>query len=191
MGVETRLIASLRPSTQWYLLSVDCIYVVVELPHEGVGQQVEVRRTSDHKITSDMTVLSAVFNGRAPSYLDAQRPLPLLFESRMYAHQVANEATKKKVEYFSNKVLVELGQIWLIWVEVVTFECLTKVAIFNTNIIAENQTLINHKAVCGALSRHFCQTLVIGSFIWLNSTPACQSQQNCHFHCRNFDGLSS
>ena len=25
---------------------------------------------------------------------------------------------------------------------------------------AENQTLINHKCVCGALNRHFCQTRV-------------------------------
>jgi hypothetical protein len=31
-------------------------------------------------------------------------------------------------------------------------------------IDAENQTLINHKCVCGALSRHFCQTLVSGFF---------------------------
>jgi len=31
-------------------------------------------------------------------------------------------------------------------------------------IDAENQTLINHKSVCGALKRHFCQTRVKG---WL------------------------
>jgi len=35
------------------------------------------------------------------------------------------------------------------------------VAIFTTNVDAENQTLINHKCVCGALNRHFCQTRVI------------------------------
>jgi len=35
-----------------------------------------------------------------------------------------------------------------------------KVAIFTTNVDAENQTLINHKTVCGALNRHFCQTAV-------------------------------
>jgi hypothetical protein len=37
---------------------------------------------------------------------------------------------------------------------------LAKVAIFITNVDAENQTLINHKTVCGALNRHFCQTRV-------------------------------
>ncbi len=29
---------------------------------------------------------------------------------------------------------------------------------------AENQTLINHKCVCGVPNRHFCQTRVSGSF---------------------------
>jgi hypothetical protein len=43
-----------------------------------------------------------------------------------------------------------------------TVSGLAKVAIFNTNVDAENQTLINHKCVCGALNRHFCQTRVIG-----------------------------
>jgi len=37
---------------------------------------------------------------------------------------------------------------------------LAKVAIFTPNVDAENQTLINHKCVCGALNRHFCQTPV-------------------------------
>jgi hypothetical protein len=37
---------------------------------------------------------------------------------------------------------------------------LAKVAIFSTNVDAENQCLINHKCVCGALNRHFCQTAV-------------------------------
>jgi hypothetical protein len=46
--------------------------------------------------------------------------------------------------------------------EVITFSGLAKVAIFTTNVDAENQTLINHKCVCGALNRHFCQTRVIG-----------------------------
>ena len=41
-----------------------------------------------------------------------------------------------------------------------TFSGLAKVAFFNTNVDAENQTLINHKSVCGALNRHFCQTRV-------------------------------
>jgi len=42
----------------------------------------------------------------------------------------------------------------------ITFSGLAKVAIFTTNVDAENQTLINHKCVCGALNRHFCQTRV-------------------------------
>jgi hypothetical protein len=43
-----------------------------------------------------------------------------------------------------------------------TVSGLAKVAIFSTNVDAENQTLINHKCVCGALNRHFCQTRVSG-----------------------------
>ena len=42
----------------------------------------------------------------------------------------------------------------------ITVSGLAKVAIFTTNVGAENQTLINHKCVCGALNRHFCQTRV-------------------------------
>ena len=42
----------------------------------------------------------------------------------------------------------------------VTFSGLAKVAIFTTNVDAENQTLITHYSVCGALDRHFCQTRV-------------------------------
>jgi NADPH-dependent 7-cyano-7-deazaguanine reductase QueF-like protein len=41
-----------------------------------------------------------------------------------------------------------------------TVSGLAKVAIFTTNVDAENQSLINHKCVCGALNRHFCQTRV-------------------------------
>jgi len=37
---------------------------------------------------------------------------------------------------------------------------LAKVAIFTTNVDAENQCLINQKTVCGELNRHFCQTPV-------------------------------
>ena len=43
-----------------------------------------------------------------------------------------------------------------------TFAGLAKVAIFTTNVDAENQTFFNHKCVCGALNRHFCQTRVTG-----------------------------
>ncbi len=45
----------------------------------------------------------------------------------------------------------------------VTVSGLAKVAIFTTNVDAENQCLINHKCVCGALNRHFCQTRVMRS----------------------------
>jgi hypothetical protein len=37
------------------------------------------------------------------------------------------------------------------------------VANFTTNVDAENQTLINHKYVCGVMNRHFCQTRVTSS----------------------------
>ena len=50
-----------------------------------------------------------------------------------------------------------------------TFWGLAKVAIFTTNVDAENQILINHKCVCGALNRHFCQTRVSTRF----SHPRC------------------
>ncbi len=45
----------------------------------------------------------------------------------------------------------------------ITFWRLAKVVIFTTNVDAENQTLINHKCVCGALNRHFCHTRVMRS----------------------------
>jgi hypothetical protein len=37
-----------------------------------------------------------------------------------------------------------------------------KLAIFTTNVDAENQTLINHKCVCGALNRQFLVGAVMG-----------------------------
>ena len=49
---------------------------------------------------------------------------------------------------------------WVVLRLHITFSGLAKVAIFTTNVNAENQTLINHKCVCGALNRHFCQTRV-------------------------------
>jgi hypothetical protein len=36
---------------------------------------------------------------------------------------------------------------------------LANVAIFTTNVDAENQTLINHKCVCGAMNRHYAKPL--------------------------------
>ena len=42
----------------------------------------------------------------------------------------------------------------------VTFCRFAMGGIFTTNVDAENQILINHKYVCGALNRHFCQTRV-------------------------------
>ena len=41
-----------------------------------------------------------------------------------------------------------------------TFRGLARVAIFTTDIDAENQCLINHKCVREALNRQFCQTAV-------------------------------
>jgi len=42
----------------------------------------------------------------------------------------------------------------------VTICGLAKVAIFTTNVDAENWTFCNHKCVCGVRNRHFCQTAV-------------------------------
>ncbi|MFN5492636.1 MAG: hypothetical protein ACK5AQ_00060 [Bacteroidota bacterium] len=47
-----------------------------------------------------------------------------------------------------------------------TFSGLAKVAIFTTNVDAENQTLINHKCVYGALTATFAKpVLATASFI--------------------------
>jgi len=64
-----------------------------------------------------------------------------------------------------------------------TFWRLAKVAIFTTNVDAENQTLINHKTVCGLLNRHFCQTRVIGSVFFFGL--GCQSV--VRWLCKLFD----
>jgi hypothetical protein len=48
----------------------------------------------------------------------------------------------------------------------ITVSGLAKVAIFTTNVDADNQTLINHKYVCGALNCHFCQTRVMPSLFF-------------------------
>jgi len=40
---------------------------------------------------------------------------------------------------------------------------LAKLAIFTTNVDVENQTLINHKCVCGALNRQFLVGAVVRS----------------------------
>ncbi len=45
-----------------------------------------------------------------------------------------------------------------------TFFGLAKVAIFTTNVDAENQTLINHKCVCEARNPRYRKPLVSGSF---------------------------
>jgi len=69
----------------------------------------------------------------------------------------------------------EGGNGWLLE----RFAGLAKVAIFTTNVDAENQTLINHKCVCGALNRHFCQTHVIASASF--SVVVCTSNfTSCH-----------
>jgi hypothetical protein len=45
----------------------------------------------------------------------------------------------------------------------ITFCGLANVAIFTTNVDAKYECLINHKIVCGAMSRQFCQTAVVRS----------------------------
>ena len=64
----------------------------------------------------------------------------------------------------------------------ITFSGLAKVAIFTTNVDAENQTLTNHKCVCGVLNRHFCQTRVCASNVKYSSfkrrTPTGESPRN-------------
>jgi hypothetical protein len=52
-----------------------------------------------------------------------------------------------------------------------TVSGLAKVAIFTTNVDAENKFLINHKCVFGALNRHFCQTRVSHCLINSSSHP--------------------
>ena len=50
---------------------------------------------------------------------------------------------------------------------VITVCSYKKLAIFTTNVHPNNECLINHICVCGALNRHFCQTRVMGSgFLW-------------------------
>ena len=53
--------------------------------------------------------------------------------------------------------------VFCLYALLLTVSGLAKVAIFTTNVDAENQTLINHKCGCGALNRHFCQTRVTTS----------------------------
>jgi hypothetical protein len=48
-----------------------------------------------------------------------------------------------------------------------TFCGYKKLAIFTTNVDAENQSLINHKCVCGALNRQFLVGAVIGSVFFI------------------------
>jgi NADPH-dependent 7-cyano-7-deazaguanine reductase QueF-like protein len=70
-----------------------------------------------------------------------------------------------KITLFSQDAVPEMLFRWPL-----TGSGLAKVAIFTTNVDAENQTLINHKCFYGALNRHFCQTRVTacGSVIWGN-----------------------
>jgi hypothetical protein len=63
---------------------------------------------------------------------------------------------------------------------VVTVSGLAKVAIFTTNVDVENQCLINHKCVCGALNRHFCQTRVTS---WPSVHRHCQALTSIGFRC--------
>ena len=69
-----------------------------------------------------------------------------------------------------------------------TFSGLAKVAIFTTNVDAVNHTLINHKCVCGALNRHFCQTRVTSCpfFCHYFKVLLFLSVLNTQTLCRNF-----
>jgi hypothetical protein len=64
----------------------------------------------------------------------------------------------KNVIVFSRAVVVLLVRHTL----PLTFCSYKKLAIFTTNVDAENQTLINHKIVCGALNRQFFVGAVSG-----------------------------
>jgi hypothetical protein len=45
-------------------------------------------------------------------------------------------------------------------------------AIFTTNVDAENQILINHKCVCGVLNRQFLVGAVMGWAFTVSGVPA-------------------
>ena len=71
----------------------------------------------------------------------------------------------KRWQYF--RFLVEVLSVYSVVLQWgITVSGLAKVAIFTTNVDAENQTLINHKCVCGTLNRHFCQTRVISMCVF-------------------------
>jgi hypothetical protein len=55
-----------------------------------------------------------------------------------------------------------------------TFWGFAKVAIFNANFNAENQTLIHLKYVCGVHKSQFCQTRVIGSMFFFDRCFVCR-----------------
>ena len=52
---------------------------------------------------------------------------------------------------------------------------------FNTKFDTENQTLINHKCVCGELNRHFCQIRVIGSALLSVVKVTLRQSSHCQF----------
>jgi hypothetical protein len=57
---------------------------------------------------------------------------------------------------------------------------LAKVAIFTTKVDAENQTLFNHKCVCGALNPLFCKTAFTS---WPSVHCHCQALSSIGFRC--------
>jgi hypothetical protein len=74
------------------------------------------------------------------------------------------------------------------------FVCgLAKVAIFTTNVDAENKCLINHKCVCGVRNRHFCQTAVSGwaSLFSVVSNIFCPVELVDKQHFRNYNKHNS
>jgi len=53
------------------------------------------------------------------------------------------------------EIFVEINVVVCPWALALTFCSYKKLAIFITNVDAENQRLINHKCVCGVLNRQF------------------------------------
>jgi hypothetical protein len=71
-------------------------------------------------------------------------------------------------EQGTNHLVTEFTQVQVLPLTAVG---LAKVAIFTTNADAENQTLINHKCVCGALNRQFLVGAVMRSYIFTKAHP--------------------
>jgi hypothetical protein len=84
------------------------------------------------------------------------------------------------------KVIVDIVRIILNFIAVIffplaiTFCSYKKLAIFTTNVDAENQCLINHKCVCGVLNRQFLVGAVIS---WPSVCRGCEVLVCREFRC--------